>query len=495
MVAHWPALKLWRGDSGLARLAALAGDAHVEALASPAEGRAYGDMQHLVLLGCTLRELLDRSLERQLAERAPPGAPRLQLYLAQSPLCSAGSGGSGGAAGSCGQEHGSLQQLRPAPLQPLMQDLGVPALLHSTELSQINFWASMSSTRSSLHYDPYQNLLCVVRGSKSVWLAPPSATPWLSPQPLTHESANHSPADLSQPDLRRFPGLARALPLLQRFQVAAGDALYIPEGWWHQVDSAEGTLAANFWWEGAVSRQLGGHMDRFYLRRLLQSLLEKQKQEALAALPLCDLLQLARACGADDSSGSSQRQQQGASEGKQQGAPSEGPSGAGEEPASPGAAAVAAAAAAEGWSPQHGAALSLLEAAVAEHRAAGSGSPPPTLVTSVVATLAAESAQALLDVLLRLRRRSPALAAQLLLHSLGPAGWELLSGCMERRQEELAEAGGTAAAEEAVGAACEELYSAVPDRPALLEAILAAKEAFSRQALRAVLDAELAGCL
>lgn len=95
-----------------------------------------------------------------------------------------------------------------------------------------------SATRSSLHYDPYQNLLCVARGCKMVWLAPPAATPWLSPQPLTHESANHSPADLSQPDLRRFPGLARVAPLLRRFDVAAGDALYIPEGWWHQASYA-----------------------------------------------------------------------------------------------------------------------------------------------------------------------------------------------------------------------------------------------------------------
>ena len=28
----------------------------------------------------------------------------------------------------------------------------------------------------------------------------------------------------------------------------AGDALLIPEGWWHQVDSDPATLAVNFWW-------------------------------------------------------------------------------------------------------------------------------------------------------------------------------------------------------------------------------------------------------
>ena len=92
------------------------------------------------------------------------------------------------------------------------------------------------STRSSLHFDPYQNLLCVVAGSKRVWLAPPSITPHLDPQPVTAESANHSPADLSHPDPHRFPGLSEALAgRLQVFELGPGDALYIPEGWWHQA--------------------------------------------------------------------------------------------------------------------------------------------------------------------------------------------------------------------------------------------------------------------
>lgn len=115
--------------------------------------------------------------------------------------------------------------------------------------------ATCSATRSSLHYDPYHNLLCVVRGCKTVWLVAPAATPWLSPQPLTHESANHSPADLARPDLRRFPGLARALPLLRRFEVAAGDALFIPEGWWHQVSCIRGRRTRR--WVGKCGARRG----------------------------------------------------------------------------------------------------------------------------------------------------------------------------------------------------------------------------------------------
>lgn len=46
-----------------------------------------------------------------------------------------------------------------------------------------------------------------------------------------------------------------------------------------------------------------------------------------------------------------------------------------------------------------------------------------------------------------------------------------------------------------MGALCDELYSAVADRQQLLGVILACKEAFAAQALRAVLETELGGAL
>ena len=63
--------------------------------------------------------------------------------------------------------------------------------------------------------------------------------------------------------------------------VQAGDAIYIPEGWWHQIDSVAGTIAVNIWWRSAFDRQLGGHMDAYYLRRALQSLTETHKAQLL----------------------------------------------------------------------------------------------------------------------------------------------------------------------------------------------------------------------
>jgi Cupin-like domain len=47
--------------------------------------------------------------------------------------------------------------------------------------------ADCRGSRSSLHYDPYQNLLCVVRGSKTVRLHSPEHTAALYPQPAHGE--------------------------------------------------------------------------------------------------------------------------------------------------------------------------------------------------------------------------------------------------------------------------------------------------------------------
>ena len=64
----------------------------------------------------------------------------------------------------------------------------------------------------------------------------------------------------------------------------AGDALFIPEGWWHQVDSQDCTIAVNFWWPSAFSQGLQPHMHAYYLRRILDGLLDSQRHAALQSV-------------------------------------------------------------------------------------------------------------------------------------------------------------------------------------------------------------------
>ncbi len=120
-----------------------------------------------------------------------------------------------------------------------------------------HLWLCIGAGRSALHYDCFDGLLLVVRGEKTIALLPPSSTRELSPRPAHALSANHS--TLSADELRA----ALAGPRATRVRLRAGDALHVPEGWWHVVDSAaegeaaEGaTLAINWWWRGAATRSL-----------------------------------------------------------------------------------------------------------------------------------------------------------------------------------------------------------------------------------------------
>lgn len=63
------------------------------------------------------------------------------------------------------------------------------------------------------------------------------------------------------------------------------DALFIPEGWWHQVDSDEFTIAVNYWWEGArVELTRDPDMMPYYARVLMDELIKQETDKYLAEL-------------------------------------------------------------------------------------------------------------------------------------------------------------------------------------------------------------------
>ena len=65
---------------------------------------------------------------------------------------------------------------------------------------------------------------------------------------------------LKSPDLARFPRFAEALRHSQQAELEPGDALYIPYGWWHHVESLTPfNVLVNYWWNDA--RQAGSPFD------------------------------------------------------------------------------------------------------------------------------------------------------------------------------------------------------------------------------------------
>ncbi|KAJ4763756.1 2-oxoglutarate (2OG) and Fe(II)-dependent oxygenase superfamily protein [Rhynchospora pubera] len=180
-----------------------------------------------------------------------------RLYLAQIPIYSVER-----------KEHCSLQVLK--------EDIQTPAFIANKCISSINFWMNRARSRSSTHYDPHHNILCVVSGQKEVILWPPEACRFLYPMPIYGEASNHSDVSIEDPDLSVHARAKHMKEYSQKVILNVGDALFIPEGWFHQVDSSDLTVAVNFWWVSSIMSDMVDHMDTYYLRRILNRLVSKE---------------------------------------------------------------------------------------------------------------------------------------------------------------------------------------------------------------------------
>jgi hypothetical protein len=121
----------------------------------------------------------------------------------------------------------------------LTQDLGpVSVQVGGAENTYTGFVGRRSYTDSHEHQG-FDTFMCQVRGAKEVILHPPDV---LHSRSLyaSRRMDNWSPVRFFDVDLERFPRFARNRPY--KAVVAPGDALYIPDPWWHAVVSADDQL-------------------------------------------------------------------------------------------------------------------------------------------------------------------------------------------------------------------------------------------------------------
>jgi len=112
------------------------------------------------------------------------------------------------------------------------------------------------------HFDLSNNIACVVGGRRRFTLFPPEQLPNLYVGPLEFNISGPpiSMVSLRNPDLVRFPRFAAALAHAQSAELGPGDALYIPFGWWHHVESLTPfNVLVNYWWNDA--RRAGSPFD------------------------------------------------------------------------------------------------------------------------------------------------------------------------------------------------------------------------------------------
>lgn len=123
--------------------------------------------------------------------------------------------------------------------------------------SSFNLWVGPTSHVECLHYDVMDGTLMQFHGSKRVVLFPRSQTGNLYPYPF-YAHFRHglklrswfSQVYPDQPDLQSFPRLQQALQFKTEVVLHAGELLYIPAGWWHEVSAVgEGMVCSvnRFW--------------------------------------------------------------------------------------------------------------------------------------------------------------------------------------------------------------------------------------------------------
>ena len=104
----------------------------------------------------------------------------------------------------------------------------------------------------SAHFDSYDNVACVVAGTRRFTLYPPEAIEGLYVGPLDNTMAGQpvSLAASGSRDDAKYPRFAKIREQALRAELEPGDAIYIPKLWWHQIEStASFNGLINYWWD------------------------------------------------------------------------------------------------------------------------------------------------------------------------------------------------------------------------------------------------------
>jgi ribosomal protein L16 Arg81 hydroxylase len=114
----------------------------------------------------------------------------------------------------------------------------------SRKETHVSLWMGPEGAATALHFDRQDALLAQAYGSKRVLLAAPSESPC-----LYRGASGYSPVDPEQPDLARYPRFRDVELVVATLE--HGDALFLPDGWWHHVRALTASISlsmSNFSW-------------------------------------------------------------------------------------------------------------------------------------------------------------------------------------------------------------------------------------------------------
>jgi hypothetical protein len=143
------------------------------------------------------------------------------------------------------------------------------------EVLQVNLWMNLNNKScSALHLDEYHNFLVLHQGTKFVKLISPEYTMNVNPNPAHNMTPHHS--KLSWNDL--INSTNNKFKVIE-VEIHSGDLLFIPEGYWHAVESIPYSIAINYWFKSPLHKFIHGagtKLDLYLIRYFIQSAMKTQ---------------------------------------------------------------------------------------------------------------------------------------------------------------------------------------------------------------------------
>ena len=136
--------------------------------------------------------------------------------------------------------HGDQDDVFQSDLQRLISFKQVEKLqlnwLNAKDTNSFSLWIAPPGHTEQLHYDGYANLHFQLHGSKKWTLFPPDTS--LSPVSCCRCMNTNQFGDLNFSRLTMKQAKKLETPIV--ITVNAGECIYVPAGWWHQVEGSNG---------------------------------------------------------------------------------------------------------------------------------------------------------------------------------------------------------------------------------------------------------------
>ncbi|MFL6618138.1 MAG: cupin-like domain-containing protein [Povalibacter sp.] len=146
--------------------------------------------------------------------------------------------------------HAPTMYIESMPIADFLPELDQQNRLELLDNTQPRIWIGNATTVQT-HFDLSRNLACVAAGRRRFTLFPPNQLPnlYVGPFDFTVSGPPVSMVSVRNPDFARYPRFREALANAQVAELNAGDAIYIPFAWWHNVEALEAfNVLINYWW-------------------------------------------------------------------------------------------------------------------------------------------------------------------------------------------------------------------------------------------------------